>query len=176
MYRPHLVSLPFPLVRWWLKAVPLLVPIGSFTCKVASVRHVMNWMKTSFFKWFKSNDGNSFPGQIARRFFKLDCKISKVKRLPWTFAKTWPNDFFLFFLHGCWSVIRICGKFGPSYTKQSAEKNGGKKGARSRDGHAEHVCKTTRSITLETGVDIYTSVRITCVFYVWRVVAWNYLL
>ena len=45
MYRPHLVPLPLPLLDLCLKVVPLLLPTGSSTRKVPSVRHVMNSME-----------------------------------------------------------------------------------------------------------------------------------
>ena len=75
MYHPHLVPLPFPLLGLCLKVVPLLLPTGSSTRKVPSVRHVINSMKNLKKKGFKLNDGIFFPAQIPRRFFKSDCQL-----------------------------------------------------------------------------------------------------
>ena len=152
MYRPHLVSLPFPLVRWWLKVVPLLVPIGSYTRKVASVRHVMNWMKTSFFKRFKSNDENSFPGQIPRRFQVRLQNVAKLNVLHEPFRRPDLTSV-LFFCMAVGQLQEYLGNLDltPNIRRK---KNGRKKGVRSRDGHAEHVCKTMRFITLQNGVAI----------------------
>ena len=46
MYRPHMFPLPFPLWGLCLKVVTLLLPNGSYTRELPSVRHVMNSMET----------------------------------------------------------------------------------------------------------------------------------
>ena len=72
MYRPHLVLLPFPLFGLCLKVVPLL-PTGSSTRKVPSVHdkaasHEIDEKPKNIRVQLK--DGNLFPDQIPRRFFK----------------------------------------------------------------------------------------------------------
>ena len=92
MYRPHLVPLPFPLLGLCLKGVPLLLPAGKTVMKSTE-----NLKKIGL----KLNDGNLFPGQIPRRFFKSDSEC--CKRLLWAFTMTWPNFFF-------WALFLVSNK------------------------------------------------------------------
>ena len=76
-YSPHVVPLPFSLLGLCLKVVSLLLPTGSSTRKVPSVRRVMNSMKNLKKIGLKLDDGNLSPGQIPRRFSKLDYESCK---------------------------------------------------------------------------------------------------
>ena len=143
-YRPHLVPLPFPLVGLWLKVVLLLLPTGSSTRKVPSVRHVMNSMKNLRKIGFKLNDEKLFPGQIPRRILKSECEVLRTSSMSLheDLTERFGGG------HEFWPVITLFGKFGPLLTKYIRRKKERKNRpeVRFRDGHAEQVCKISRSI------------------------------
>ena len=119
MHRPHLVPLSVPLLGLCLKVVTLLLPNGSYTRELPSVRHVMNSMETL--------EKTKNTVQVKRREY-----IIGPTSTPFFYVRPWnvTNVLYeplrrpdltllllLLFLHDFRSVVRLFRKFGPPSTK-----------------------------------------------------------
>ena len=95
----------------------------------------------TFTGWLKLNGGNLFPGQSPRRFFEPDRENLNTSSMgPY---EDWPNGGGVVFLHDFSSVDIIWEIWTPLDQIHSGQKTE----VRPRDGHVEHVCKISGSIS-----------------------------
>ena len=147
MYCPHLVPLPYPLLGLCLKVVPLLLLVAL---RVRYLASGMWWIRWKPFKniGFKANNGNLYPGQIPRRFFKSGCEMLQTSSMSLCEDPTQRGGG----LHDFSWVILLLRNFGSPQTKRVQRKKKGKKTRRSSLGmDMQNMCAKFQGLSRRKG-------------------------